>query len=103
MGLLRSGAIAMPSMDFEALHALRAEVFLVAGRWDHTCDYRTQIALASSYAKGRLALLNDDHVFHALQSSGQTPAIIQKVFGGSPTSIDEALAALSPLRWTEVS
>lgn len=104
MRLLRSGSIAMPRMDFAALHALPAQVFMIAGRWDHTCDYRTQIALASSYPASELVLLDDDHVFHRLQESGQVAPLVRAVFEGfgSP-AYAAARAKIETLRWTETA
>lgn len=102
MQLLRKGAIAAPSMDFRALHGLPAEVFLVAGRWDHTCDYRTQIALASCYPISELALLDDDHVFHRLRESGQTAPLVRAVFAGFGTpAYVAAVKRIQSLRWHE--
>lgn len=102
MRLLRAGAINPPTMDFGALHRLDAEVLGVAGRRDHTCDYRTQIALMRCYPRGRLLLLDDDHVFHRLQAAGGPAALIRSFFGpGDASRYAPALAALEPLRWSE--
>jgi hypothetical protein len=104
MKLLRAGTISMPVMDFSALHALRAQVFMIAGRWDHTCDYRTQIALAASYPVSELILLDDDHVLHGLQESGQAAPLVRAVFEGfgSP-AYAAALKNIEALRWKETT
>jgi hypothetical protein len=49
----------------------------VAGRYDHTADYRSQIALAAEYPRHRLLLLNDDHDFLELAKTGLTPRLVQ--------------------------
>ncbi len=102
IALLQQGRIAAPTMAFAPLHALNAEVLAVAGRWDHTCDYRTQIALAASYPRGTLLLLDDDHVFHRLQAAGGAGPLVRGLFGGAGS--DEyrtALQAVAELRWVE--
>ncbi len=38
LDLQRAGRIPAPSMDFDALHRLEAEVLVAAGRWDHDTD-----------------------------------------------------------------
>jgi len=102
MQLLRAGKIEMPAMDFAALHRCTARAVIIAGRWDHTCDYRTQIALAASYPAGELILLDDDHVFHRLQQSGQAPALVRAALGeGGPAGFAMALNKIIDLRWSE--
>jgi len=104
MRLLQAGSISTPTMDFAALHALPAQVFMVAGRWDHTCDYRTQIALASSYPVSELVLLDDDHVFHRLQESGQVGQLVRAVFTGRESpAYAAARANIEELRWLETA
>jgi hypothetical protein len=104
MALLRAGAVPAPTMDFAALHALPAEVNLVAGRWDHTCDYRTQIALAASYPNGRLLLLDDDHVFSRLNASGKLPELVRALLlGRQSPGHAAALASIADLRWSETA
>lgn len=98
MRLLRSGRITMPAMDFEALHTCPAEVFMVAGRWDHTCDYRSQIALASCYPRGQLALLDDDHVFHRLRERGLAAPLVRAFFGDGA---DAAMTLVRDIGWRE--
>ena len=61
--LLDQGLIAKPTMDLGALYRVHAAVYILAGRYDHTADYRSQMALACHYANHRLLLLADDHDF----------------------------------------
>lgn len=100
VALWQAGRIDPPAMNFARLHSLRSDVTLLAGRWDHTCDYRAQIALASSYPAGRLLLLDDDHVFHRLGETGALPGLVQgAVKGIGSAEFAAALAAIEPLRW----
>lgn len=104
MKLLGSGAIDAPTMDFGPLHSRNAQVTLLAGRWDHTCDYRTQIALAASYPKSRLLLLDDDHVFSRLSASGHTPELVQASLQGWATpAFARVMAEIEPLRFDEAA
>jgi predicted esterase len=77
--LLRRGELPRPGMELAALHRVATEVYLVAGRYDHTVDYRSQIGLASYFAKHRLLLLDDDHIFHHLKASGLRSPLTQAV------------------------
>ena len=49
--------------DWSRLRDQRMTVLQVAGRHDHTADYRTQIGLAGLTRGSRLLQLDDDHVF----------------------------------------
>ncbi len=60
----------LPPFDFAALHRCAADVFLLAGRYDEAVDYRTEIALASSYPHHFLFIADDNHVFSALSTGG---------------------------------
>ena len=100
----RAGKIPTPTWDHRPLRAVRAHVVLVAGRWDHTCDYRSQIALASYYPSSALAILDDDHTFHRLVASGKA----REVTVGALSPLDSAqyrtsMAILDGLRWREWS
>lgn len=75
--LFEDGLIAGPSMDLAALYTVRASVFMLAGRFDHTADYRSQIALAAHYPHHRLLLLADDHDFLRLSQTGLYPRLVQ--------------------------
>jgi pimeloyl-ACP methyl ester carboxylesterase len=77
ISLLNKGEIKMPSMDLEALYRVSAEVYIMAGRFDHTADYRSQMVLAAHYPKHRLLLLTDDHDFLELNKTGLYPLLLQ--------------------------
>jgi hypothetical protein len=78
-------------------------VYLLAGRFDHTADYRAQIALASHYPKHRLLLLADSHDFIALQKTGLYPRLVQSALArGRRGPRDEGIEqALEPLIFRE--
>lgn len=63
LDLVRKGRIPRPAYDSAAPHRLAAEVLIVSGVRDHTVDYRSSIALAASYPRGELLMLDDDHMF----------------------------------------
>ena len=75
--MLEKKQIAVPTMDFHAAHRTEADVFLLAGRFDHDVDYRSQLALASAYPNHRLLLLSDDHTFLELKKTGLYPRLVQ--------------------------
>jgi hypothetical protein len=72
--LYREKVIPAPKMDLSALNTVKASVFLLAGYYDHTADYRSQIALASHFQMHHLLLLKDDQGPHrelwALRKTG---------------------------------
>jgi pimeloyl-ACP methyl ester carboxylesterase len=99
MQLLAEGRIPVPAMDLTALHRVSADVYLLAGRFDHTADYRSQIALASHYPKHRLLLLADDHDFLALEKTGLNPQLVQAALRGGidgprNAGVEQKLSAL---------
>lgn len=49
--LVNAGKVPPPTFSQEPAHALRTEVFVLAGRFDEAVDYRTSIALAYMYPK----------------------------------------------------
>jgi pimeloyl-ACP methyl ester carboxylesterase len=97
--LLAQNKIAAPSMDFRAAHFVTADVYIVAGRYDHTADYRSQIALASEYPNHRLLLLNDDHDFLELEKTKLIPNLVQSalsdgIHGPEKAGIERQLGSL---------
>ena len=97
--LLAQKQIAAPSMNFRAAHLVTADVYIVAGRYDHTADYRSQIALASEYPNHRLLLLNDDHDFLELEKTKLIPNLVQSalsdgIHGPDKAGIERRLAPL---------
>ena len=85
-----------------ALHRVPTAVLMIAGRWDHTCDYRSQIALASCYPSSTLVILDDDHTFHRMAQSTRTRDVT--IGALSPTSsaaYRDAMSILDALRWRD--
>ena len=101
--LCHEGKIVPPSFDFNTLHRLDTEVFILAGRFDHAEDYRSSIALAYNYPRHYLFIANDNHIFEKLNSSGDYEHILRAFlrFGLSSTQLHDALHAAEPNRWAE--
>lgn len=74
------------TMQFLSQHVLKTKVFILAGRWDHTADYRSQIALASTYPEHVLLIANDNHTFNALKNDGQYRKLILSFFRSESTT-----------------
>ncbi|HYD36252.1 MAG TPA: hypothetical protein VEA60_01485, partial [Allosphingosinicella sp.] len=93
----------VPACDWSRLRDQRSEVLQVAGRHDHTCDYRTQIGLNGLTRGSVLLLLDDDHVFRRWTGAGSQPALLQAFFAGGIDSpvFRDALGAMAALRWRE--
>ena len=96
-------AVQRPYPPLDHLRASPTEILIVAGRHDHTSDYRTQIGLAGIAPRSELLLFDDDHVFKRLTESGRHPALLQAFLadGLKARSYEEARDALAPLRWNE--
>ena len=94
---------AVAATDWSRLRDQGMEVLQVAGRHDHTADYRTQIGLAGLTRGSRLLLLDDDHVFKRWTAAGTQRALLQAFFrdGMESQAFRSALAAVEPLRWRE--
>lgn len=103
VALAEAGKIPSPVFGFAALHRLEAEVFILAGRWDHTADYRSAIALAAHYPRHYLFIANDNHTFEKVNQSGDTGRILREFLetGMSSTKFRDALRTAEPLRWVE--
>ncbi len=94
--LLRQGKIATPRYDFVAPHRVSTEVLVISGVRDHTVDYRSSIALAASYPRGAIVMLNDDHMF--ARAGSLNPAIRGFLLGGLQGSeYRQAIRKLSPI------
>ena len=103
LSLLASGTISVRAMDLAALTRVGASVYLLAGRFDHTADYRVQIALAAHFPEHRLLLLADDHDFLALGKTGLYPELVQAALleGCNSKAVQEVEARLGRLRYSE--
>ncbi len=95
-----AGKIPFPETTFGRA---ATEVFILAGRQDHTIDYRSQIALAARYPNGSLFLADDNHTFGRLQESGHYRDLVRAVLvhGQASRELRDTLEALTPLRWSE--
>ncbi len=103
LALQAESRIPAPAIDRSAPHRLETEVFVLAGRWDHTVDYRTAVALAARYPRGTLFLADDDHMFASLKESGARDDLLRSSLhdGGASARLRAALAKAAPHRWTE--
>ncbi|HLK56773.1 MAG TPA: alpha/beta fold hydrolase [Chthonomonadaceae bacterium] len=101
--LCEAGKIPPPALDLPKLHTLRTEVFLLSGRWDHTVDYRSAIALAAAYPHHALFLADDDHEFFKMEKSGDSTRLLRAflAFGLHSQALSAAQAGAAPYRWTE--
>ncbi len=101
--LFQEGKIPLPTMDLSALDRVNASVYMLAGYYDHTADYRSQIALASHFPVHRLLLLADDHDFLALGKTGLYPQLIKAalLYGCRSEEVRRVEAQLAPLRYKE--
>jgi pimeloyl-ACP methyl ester carboxylesterase len=101
--LADSGKIPSPTFDFTKLHRVDTEVFILAGRWDHTADYRSLSALAHNYSRHTLFIADDNHVFARLNEKGLVNPLVQSflLFGSDSNQFKEALNVAGPFRWTE--
>lgn len=103
MELYDRGTITVADFDRAALHELRTEVLVLAGRWDHTVDYRCAIALAASYPKGLLFIADDDHMFGRLKEGDRFHHLVQAFLGSGlrGDELGDALQQVEADRWRE--
>lgn len=101
--LEEQGLIAPVAFDPAPLHRLDAEVFVLAGRHDHTADYRASIALSALYPRGRLFIADDTHVFEAMNRQGHATRLLRAFLAHGADSADyrAAESAADALRWRE--
>lgn len=101
--LFHSQRINPIEMPFENLHDLNTQVFVLAGRWDHTADYRSQIALAYAYPKQILFITDDNHTFKKLKQDGQYQKLIVSFFHSESIyeTEDILLKNFGNYRWVE--
>lgn len=103
LDLHAAGRLPAPVFDSSATHGLAAEVFVLAGGRDHTVDWRSAVAVAARYPKGRLFLADDDHTFKRLRAAGSYLALLRGFLAGGAESdaFRKALDHAQPLRWRE--
>jgi pimeloyl-ACP methyl ester carboxylesterase len=102
--LVDSGEITPAVFPFKSLHRLETEVFVLSGRWDHTVDYRSSIALASYYPNGYLFLADDSHVFQVFEESGFLAPMLQNFLksGLDSEEFKAAVVKADDFRWREL-
>ena len=103
LDLLEKGRIPAPALDRRAFARLDAEVLVIAGRWDHTVDYRTAMADATGYRNGRLFLADDDHMMGRIKEGGLLRDLAGAFLRGGAASAAyrTAEAAAGPHRFVE--
>jgi len=103
LALREQGLITPPTFDLERLHRVDAEVMVLAGRHDHTADYRALIALSACYPHGRLFIADDNHVFEAMNRQGHATRLLRAFLAGGADSAAyrSAEADAEALRWRE--
>ena len=99
----RRGEVPVPSWDQGRSYDLDAEVLILAGRFDHTVDYRTSIALANKYRHGKLLIVRDNHTFDDMKASGSYRTLIRTFLAQGIESDDFRAVEeqLSDIRWRE--
>lgn len=90
-------------IDHRPLHLAETEVFVLSGRWDHTADYRSQIALASTYRNHYLFMADDNHTFTTLKSNGlyNKMLITFLKYGKEDIRFRDFMKSCEPFRWKE--
>jgi pimeloyl-ACP methyl ester carboxylesterase len=90
-------------IDHRPLHLVETEVFVLSGRWDHTADYRSQIALASTYRNHCLFMADDNHTFTSLKSKGLYNKILITFlkYGKKDIRFRDFMKSCEPYRWKE--
>lgn len=97
------GTLARPTWDRQGLRHLDTEILVLAGRFDHTVDYRTSIALAHAYPFGTLLIVRDNHTFDDMKASGLHRNLIRSFLAHGTRSTEyRALGAeLAEVTWRE--
>jgi pimeloyl-ACP methyl ester carboxylesterase len=103
LDLLREGRIPPPALDRRKFAHLEADVLVIAGRWDHTVDYRIAMAEATGYLNGRLFLADGDHMLARLKEGGTLRGLVGGFLRGGPggSEFRAAEAAAEPKRFVE--
>jgi pimeloyl-ACP methyl ester carboxylesterase len=90
-------------INLKHLHLLETDVFILSGRWDHTADYRSQIALASIYRNHYLFIANDNHTFISLKNDGLYNKLLIAFlkYGKQDILFANVIRNCESYRWTE--
>ncbi|WP_181444166.1 hypothetical protein [Pseudoxanthomonas sp. z9] len=101
--LAEQGLITPVRFDSARLHRLDTEVLVLAGRHDHTADYRALIALSAHYPHGLLFIADDTHVFEAMNRQGHATGMLRAFLthGADSAAYRAAESAADALRWRE--
>lgn len=100
-----SAATLAPSGGYgerQATDGQGAEVFVLAGRWDHVVDYRGALALSASYPRSSYWLADDNHTFDKLVEAEHYTGILRSFmgFGLDSAPLEQALHAARDHRWS---
>ena len=103
LSLVDTGKIMHPSFDSASLHKLDTEVFVLAGRHDHTADFRSLISLAAHYPRHALFVADDNHTFQKLGAVGHVRALQTSFlrYGLHSSQLQSAMQSTTSLRWQE--
>jgi pimeloyl-ACP methyl ester carboxylesterase len=103
LALVKAAKIDAPTFESSANHRLGTEVFILAGRFDHTVDYRSAIATAASYPRHHLFIAADDHMFAKLAADGTYAKLVRTFLAGGfdSDSYRTALRGAEGFRWRE--
>jgi hypothetical protein len=90
-------------INLKHLHLLETDVFILSGRWDHTADFRSQIALASIYRNHYLFIANDNHTFISLKNDGLYNKLLIAFlkYGKQDILFANVIRNCESYRWTE--
>lgn len=97
------GNIDKPASDFSVFHKMETQVFLFAGRWDHTVDYRGQYFLTGLIPNSILFLANDNHVFSSIYDTDNYGRIVRHAlsYDKSDQEMKDLFDSTEYLRWNE--
>lgn len=89
--------------NWKSLKNLETQVFIFAGRWDHTIDYRSQIYLHGLLPNSLLFIADDNHVFSHFYGTENYSTVVQAALSYRKNSVemDSILTNLEHLRWIE--
>jgi len=103
VNLYKAHKIHPKMLDFKKQHTLPGDIFILAGRWDHTADYRSQIALAFGYPNHILFIANDNHTFEKLKEDGTYKNMILQFLKGETNAANkvDVISKYSTHLWKE--
>lgn len=97
--LIQDGSISYkPYFDSNKISGCKAEVFVLAGRYDHVADYRSSIYLAGILPESTLFIADDDHTFKNLKREERYGKMITSFFRSDNK---EWIRSFENFRWKE--